>query len=191
MQSQNDSSHEPKAVLVAFEANKKSFLDLRESVRNCERTISQLSMKLNAAQLVLEVIQSENDAKRSEFSKIQNWTRRGDVWMEDVNEQMDNMMNQLKVVERTTSRLSEENTTRAASNISRTDLDVLETKIKAFSQENTTAHALLHDKIESRFSSSSSQLPEKQLSAEVSQSSEMLLKGKVTIVAWSVYSNDQ
>lgn len=84
-----------------------SRLELKETVRNLERTVSQLQSKLTASQLAIEVMQSESDAKRSELSKLTNWTRQGDLWREDLSEQMDGVAKQLKTAQRTVSMLSE------------------------------------------------------------------------------------
>jgi hypothetical protein len=84
-----------------------SGLELKETVRNLERTVAQLQSKLTASQLAIEVMQSESDTKRSDLSKLSNSARQGDLWREDLSEQMDGMAKQLKAVQRTASMLSE------------------------------------------------------------------------------------
>jgi hypothetical protein len=107
--------------------------ELSETVRNLERTVSQLQSKLTASQLAIEVMQSEGDTKRSEVSKISNWTRQGDIWREQVNEQLFATNKQMKEIERKTSKQD------VPPQVTSYDLDQLQDKMRIITQQTVSA----------------------------------------------------
>jgi hypothetical protein len=78
-------------------------------------------------------MQSEGDTKRSEVSKISNWTRQGDIWREQVNEQLFATNKQMKEIERKTSKQD------VPPQVTSYDLDQLQDKMRIITQQTVSA----------------------------------------------------
>jgi hypothetical protein len=73
-----------------------SFHDMKEVQRN----ILSLQNKTAVSSGVIEVIQHDNDSKRSVISKMDSWIRQGEVWREDVDEKISTLTKLTKAQDR-------------------------------------------------------------------------------------------
>lgn len=66
-----------------------------------EHNIAQLQNKLSNTNGFVELLQNENDSKRSVIAKMDHWIRQGEIWREDLDGKVETLTKLTKSLDRT------------------------------------------------------------------------------------------
>jgi len=115
-------------------------------LQDTKRTNIHLSNQVSRQGGLIEVLQQDIDARRSVVSRMDSWARQGEVWRDDMENQMNSMNRQIKECKN----LIHNQQTSMTDVPSKTEMDQLKDRLNVMTQQTVAASlSVWHDKIDS------------------------------------------
>lgn len=120
----------------------KTNIDMKDNNRN----VLQLQSRLNTMNGLMELLQNDNESKRLVITKMDSWSRQGEIWREEIDGKIEIISKQLKSFDRT--RVEQRDL--ISEYVTKYDLDMLKDRMSVITQQTVAASlSAWHDKMES------------------------------------------
>lgn len=115
-------------------------------MKDINRNVLQLQSRLNTTNGLMELLQNDNESKRLVITKMESWSRQGEIWREEVDGKIEIISKQMKSLDRT--RVEQRDL--ISDYVTRYDLDTLKDRMSVITQQTVAASlSAWHDKMES------------------------------------------
>jgi len=115
-------------------------------MKDINRNVLQLQSRLNTTNGLMELLQNDNESKRLVITKMESWSRQGEIWREEIDGKIEIISKQMKSLDRT--RVEQRDL--ISDYVTRYDLDTLKDRMSVITQQTVAASlSAWHDKMES------------------------------------------
>lgn len=115
-------------------------------MKDINRNVLQLQSRLNTTNGLMELLQNDNESKRLVITKMESWSRQGEIWREEIDGKIEMISKQMKSLDRT--RVEQRDL--ISEYVTRYDLDTLKDRMSVITQQTVAASlSAWHDKMES------------------------------------------